>query len=142
MENKTIIESIRDFILTCDFLQNWKVNVDHLDVNMSYSIDVLPANPIVKRYADGGCVKQLLFAFTSKEEYDGDARTGIENSGFYQKFEEWIWEKSRKGNLPALSNPKQIAISLETIQNGYLYDADTDLGQYQIICALKYEQEA
>ena len=139
--SKAIIESIRDFILTCDFLQDWKVNVDGLDISMSYSIDPLPASPVIKRYADGGCVKQFLFAFTSREEYDGDARTGIENSGFYQKFEEWIEEKDRNRDYPVLDNQAQIPISLKTIQSGYLYDAETDLAQYQIQCALQYEQE-
>lgn len=141
LQNKTIIESIRDFILTCSFLQEWKVNIDHLDLEMSYSIDPLPANPVVKTYTDGSCVKQFLFAFTSKEEYDGDARTGIENSGFYQKFEEWLERKNLKKEFPILENAKQIPISIYTIQSGYLYDSETDKAQYQIQCALQYEQE-
>ena len=140
MQNKTIIESVRNFILTCDFLKEWKVNIDRLDVNMSYSIDPLPSDPVVKRYADGGVVKRFLFAFTSKEAYDGDARTGIENSGFYQKFEEWIEKKDRDYEFPILTNG-QISTHLYVIQSGYLYDADTDLAQYQIQCALEYEQE-
>ena len=142
MQNKSIIESIREFILTCEFLQKWKVNIDHLDINMSYSIDPLPADPIVKRYADGGVVKRFLFAFTSKEEYDGDARTGIENSGFYQKFEEWIETKDKNYDMPILYDEKQTPTRIYVIQSGYLYNAETDLAQYQIQCALEYEQEA
>lgn len=141
MENKPIIESVRDFILTCPFLENWHVNIDYLNIPMSYSIDPLPADPIVKRYTDGSCVKQFLFAFTSKDEYDGDARTGIENSGFYQRFEEWLEAKNLKKEFPILENPKQIPVGIHTIQSGYLYDAETDLGQYQIQCRLQYEQE-
>ena len=71
-ENKPIIESIRDFILTCPFLEDWHVNIDYLGIPMSYSIDPLPADPIVKKYMDGGAIKQYLFAFTSNEEFDGD----------------------------------------------------------------------
>lgn len=140
-ESKPIIESIRDFILQCPFLEDWKVNIDYLGVSMSYSIDPLPADPIVRRYMDGGTLKQFIFAFTSKEEFDGDARTGIENSGFYQVFGEWIEEQNNKRNLPELENSKQRAVSIEVVQGGYLYDAETDMGQYQIQCRLVYEQE-
>lgn len=141
MSNKPIIDSVRDFILTCEFLRDWKVNIDYLGVTMSYSIDQLPANPIVKTYTDGSTVKQFLFAFTSKETYDGDERTGIENSGFYQRFEEWIEEKNYARQFPEFTNPKQTPISISTIQSGYLYDFETDLAQYQIQCCLQYEQE-
>jgi hypothetical protein len=141
VESKSIIESIRDFILTCPFLENWKVNIDYLGVRMEYSIDPQPVSPILYSYVDGSAVKQYQFAFTSKEAYDGDARTGIENSGFYQQFEEWIEEENRKKNFPILNNPKQIPIKIETIQSGYLMDFESDLGQYQIQCRLIYEQE-
>lgn len=140
-ESKPIIESIRDFIITCPFLQDWRVNVDYLNIPMSYSIDPLPADPLVRRYIDGGSVRQFLFAFTSKEEFDGDARAGIENSGFYQKFGEWIENQSSKKNLPILENPNQHPVAMEIVQGGYLYDAETDMGQYQIQCRLIYEQE-
>lgn len=142
MPNKPIIESIRDFVLECDFLKKNKVNIDYLGVEMSYSIDPLPHNPVVKKYVDGSCIKQFVFAFTSKEAYDGDARTGIENSGFYQKFQEWVEAQNCIGNLPKLQNPKYTPLSIEVIESGYLYDADTDNAQYQIHLTLNYEQEA
>lgn len=110
MQAKTLIDYIRDYILTCDFLRKWKVNVDHLGVEMSYSINPLPCDPIVKKYVDGGTVKQFQFAFTSKESYDSDARTCIENSGFYQKFEEWMEENDRRGELPEIGISRGIPV--------------------------------
>lgn len=139
MQAKTLIDYIRDYILTCDFLRKWKVNVDHLGVEMSYSINPLPCDPIVKKYVDGGTVKQFQFAFTSKESYDSDARTCIENSGFYQKFEEWMEENDRRGKLPKIGSGK-VPIGISVMQKGYLYDVDTDLGQYEIQCKLEYEE--
>lgn len=137
---KPIIDSIRDYILTCEFLKDYKVNVDHLGVNMEYSINALPCNPLIKKYADGGSVKQFQFALTSKDCYDGDARTAIENSGFYERFEDWIEQQDIKGILPELSGDKA-PVSITVMQKGYLYDLDTDLGQYEIQCKLEYEQE-
>ena len=137
---KPIIDSIRDYILTCEFLKDYKVNVDHLGVNMEYSINALPCNPLIKKYADGGSVKQFQFALTSKDCYDGDARTAIENSGFYERFEDWIEQQDIKGILPELSGDKA-PVSITVMQKGYLYDLDTDLGQHEIQCKLEYEQE-
>lgn len=141
-ETKSIIESIRDYILTCPFLEDWKVNIDYLGPKMEYSIDPLPADSWIKKYMDGGGQKQFQFAFTSKDEYDGDARTGIENSGFYQAFEEWIEECNKKKNLPVLGNKKQTAQKVETMTSGYLFDSEADTARYQIQCRLIYEQEA
>ena len=97
-----LINSIRDYILTCPFLSDWRVNVDYLGTGMEYSIDPLPCDPILQRYTDGGTKKQFQFAFTSREEYDQDARINIENSGFYQDFEEWLETQDMAGTLPEL----------------------------------------
>lgn len=87
-KKKTIIESIREYVRMYPDINNWKINIDRLGNGMEYSIDPIGADPIYKRYVDGSCLKQFQFALTSKEAYDGDARTGIANSGFYQNFDE------------------------------------------------------
>lgn len=133
---KPIIESIRNYILTCDFLKGGKVNVDYLPDEMSYSIDPIGGDPIYKRYTDGGCLKQFQFALTSKEAYDGDARTGIANSGFYQFLEEWIEDNNMLDIYPKLEGHTPVRV--EIMQSGYLFSTEADLGRYQIICRLIY----
>ena len=81
-ESKPIIQSIRDYILTCDFLREGRVNIDYLPDEMAYSIEPIGGDPIYKRYMDGTCLKQFQFALMSTEAYDGDARTAIAASGF------------------------------------------------------------
>ncbi len=134
---KPIIESIRDYILTCDFLGDGKVNIDYLPDEMAYSIDPIGGDPIYKKYVDRGCLKQFQFALTSKEAYDGDARTGIANSGFYQFFEEWIDENNMLDIYPELEGHTPVRV--EVMQSGYLFSTEEDLGRYQIICRLIYE---
>lgn len=138
----SIIESIRAFILTCPFLADWRVNVDYIGVDMSYSVDPLPCMPTLARCVDGGRKKQFQFAFMSKEEYDEDARINIENSGFYQWFEEWMEQRADAGIFPELSNPKQTVTGIETLNSGYLFDAENKMALYRIECRLLYEQEA
>lgn len=135
-----IIDSIREFILTCPFLGNWRVNVDYLGTGMEYSIDPLPCDPIVQRYVDGGAKKQFQFAFTSQEEYDQDSRINIENSGFFQAFDEWLEEQTFAGNLPELEGRK-IPVLIETLNSGYLYDINGVNAKYRIECRLIYVQE-
>lgn len=139
---KSIIESIREFIYTCPFLENRRVNVDYIGTEMSYSVDPLPCTPVLATYVDGGKKKQYQFALTSNEEYDGDARVNIDNSSFYQHFEEWLEEQTEEGNLPELSNPKQAATGIETLNSGYIFDTENKYALYQIECRLLYEQEA
>ena len=136
-DNKPIIESIRDYILSCDFLKEGKVNIDYLPDEMAYSIDPVGADPVYKKYTDGSCLKQFQFSLTSKEAYDGDARTGIVNSGFYQFFEEWIEGNNMKDIYPELEGHQPIRV--DVLQSGYLFAAEADLGRYQIICRLIYE---
>lgn len=141
MENKTIIESIRDYFLNCEALKDGKINIDFLGDNPEYSIDPLPAEPVLKKYTDGGTVRQFQFAFTSKDYFDGDARTGIENNGLCQAVTEWVEENNVNGVFPTMSNPKHSPISVEVMASGYLFDMDPDYARYQIQCRLVYEQE-
>lgn len=135
-----LIDSIRTFVLTCPFLQDGRVNVDYLDEKMAYSIDPLPSDPIITRYVDGGAKKQFQFAFTSQEEYDQDARINIENSGFYQNFDEWLEKQNFLGNFPVLDDGK-VPVTIETLNSGYLYDVAGDKARYRIECRLIYGQE-
>jgi hypothetical protein len=121
-------------------MQDWRVNVDYLGDAMEYSIDPLPCDPVIQKYVDGGSKKQFQFAFTSKEEYDQDARINIENSGFYQQLDEWLESKSFAGELPALEAGKS-PVRIETMNSGYLYDVDGENARYRIECRLIYTQE-
>ena len=141
MESKTIIEAIRGYFLPCELLKNGKINVDFLGDKPEYSIDPLPSDPLIKRYVDGGSVRQYQFAFTSKEYFDGDARTGMEHSGFYQNLADWIEANNKKGVIPNLKG-KLTSLYIEIMTSGYLFDMDPEYGRYQIQCRLIYEQEA
>ena len=136
------IEYIRDIINACPLLEeNKRVNVDYVGETMSYSIDALPCDPIIEKYVDGGIKKQFQFAFTSKEEYDEDARVNIENSGFFEKFEEWLQKLGNwKNPLPDMED-KKLPIRFETLNKGYLYDVEECKAKYRIECRFIYNQE-
>lgn len=137
----TIIEAIRQYILTCPFLANGLVNVDFLGSKPTeYSIDILPCNPIIKKYIDGGSLRQYMFAFTSKEYYSSGEMQNIENSGFYEKFASWIEKNNLKNILPILGE-KKYSQEIEIQSSGYLFDNDGTNARYQIQLRLIYSQE-
>lgn len=138
----SIISAIRTYMLTCPLLlEDGMVNINYLSTQMSYSLDPIPCDPLVVKYADGGAKKQFQFAFTSKELYDEDARVNLDASGFYEKLEDWIDTNSKNYILPVLPKGKT-AIKMETMSKGYLYDINGEYGQYRIEFNLIYTQEA
>ena len=136
-----IIDSIRNYIRGCPLINKGKVNVDYLGVDIGeYSIEPTPADPIIKRYADGGTLRQYLFVFSSKESYGPDIRVQIDNSGFYEKFGQWLEKQTSENNLPDLNN-KKTSQWVEALTGGYLFENETDTAKYQIQCRLVYYQD-
>lgn len=134
----SIMESIRDYILDCPFMNDGRVNIDWLGASPTeYSIDGTAVNPVVKRYVDGGALKQFNFTFASVEEYGQDVQNNIRNSGFYEDFAAWLESQSKKGILPLLSGGKK-AFKIEAVSTGYLIENTPDKGRYVIQCRLLY----
>lgn len=136
----SIIQAIKEYVEKCPLLEGGKVNVDYIGTEMTYSLDPLPCDPIIKKYTDGGSMRQFQFAFLSKEYYDEDARITIENSDFYQCFEDWLEEMNMVNDFPVLPLGK-IAYQYEVLSKGYLAEIDGNKARYVIECRLLYEQE-
>lgn len=134
-----IIEEIRRFMRTCPYLNgNKRINVDFLpDKAIEYTIDAVPSQTLVKRYADGGKVKQFVFTFASKEKYGPEVIVNMENNGFYEKVSNWIENESENNNLPNLNDEKE-SMYMEVLDSGYLFQADENKARYQMQLRLVY----
>ena len=139
-----IIESVKNFILTCPYLVELSaVNVDFLPESPdTYSIEEVPTNAVIQTYLDGSQERQFVFVFASRFYYSDETRNNIENSGFYEDFSDWLDEQTKIGNLPVMRDgltPSKI----EAISSGYLFDVSGDLSnaRYQIQCRLIYDKE-
>ncbi|HUM44086.1 MAG TPA: hypothetical protein PKI14_14180 [Fervidobacterium sp.] len=137
-----IIEKIREYFLNCPILDEYaRLNIDFLGVEPTqYTIEGQPVDPVIQKYVDGGALKQYVFVFGSREYYGADVLQNIENSGFFERFAEWVEEQSEKENLPELEGNKQ-AISMEVLTSGYLFSASEDNARYQIQMRLIYYEE-
>lgn len=139
---KPIIKCIHDYICTFPELsENCCLLVDYLGSKaIEYTVETTPCDPIYKQYIDGEKVKQFEFIFASREYYNADVDTCIQNLGFYQKFEEWIENNNDDGVLPELEDGKT-PVSIEILTRGYALSADENTARYQIQLRLIYEED-
>ena len=140
----TIIESVTKFIMSCPFLTELaKVNVDFLPADPdTYSVEEVPSETIRKRYLDGSSERQFLFTFAARLNYSDEVRNNINNSGFFEDFEDWLEECTEKEFFPELKDGLT-PLKIEAISSGYLFDVSGDLSnsRYQIQCRLIYDKE-
>lgn len=138
---ESIIEALEQYFLKCDLLKDGCLRVDFLgEKPVEYSIEVLPCDPIVKRYADGSSVRQYLFAFGSREYYSQERLQNIQNSAFYEKFADWVEAKNQSEELPELPSGME-AQGIEVVSSGYLFDGSMKNARYQIQLRLLYFKE-
>lgn len=138
----SVAGKVKEFIETCPFLKEFGqatfpvVYLDVLEDNATmYSIESTPAEPIVRRYANGDSVRQYVFSLCSRELY-GTAENEA-TAEFYEKFSDWLDDCTRDGILPALSGQLQ-SKSIRATTDGYLYDNEGTSCQYRIQCQFIY----
>ncbi len=118
-----------------------KIKVNNLgETPLSLTIDQVPANPVIKKYVDGGSQRQVLFVFASREEYDAQTWKQIEAVNFYENLQEWFEEQNHRKNLPVLDNGLH-ALRFEVTSSGYLFSSDKKTARYQIQGKLIYYKE-
>lgn len=137
-----IIEALRNYIRTCPHLATFndaiKVNVNFLDANTdTYSIEEIPADPIIKKYVNGDSIRQYPFIFTSREPYGADILTNIDNSGFYEEFASWIENQNDTEIFPLLDKGLE-PLEIKVTSTGYAFAVTEDTAQFQIQLRLKY----
>lgn len=137
-----IIKVLRDYIRNCPHLDTFnnaiKVNVNYLEPQAdTYSIEEVPIEPILKRYVNGDSIRQYAFIFTSREPYGIDVLQNIDNSGFYEKFADWIENQNNNEIFPLLDNGLE-PLEIKVTSTGYAFAVTEDTAQFQIQLRLKY----
>ena len=129
---------------TCPLLdEDGKVRVNFLgETPIEYVIEEVPAEPIVKRYVDGSSIRQVLFIFASRDDYDKSAIQNMLSSNFYENLSDWFEQQTLKCDLPVLPEGME-SQKIEAISTGYALEADEleKTARYQIQCKLTYYKE-
>ena len=138
----SIIDALEKYFIGCELLKDGALRVDYLgEKPVEYTIEVLPCDPVVKRYLGGSTVRQYLFAFGFREFYSQERLQNIQNSAFYERLADWVETKSMSGVLPELPDGME-AQQLEVVSSGYLFDGSMTNARYQIQLRLLYFKEA
>ena len=138
----SIIDALEKYFIGCELLKDGALRVDYLgEKPVEYTIEVLPCDPVVKRYLGGSTVRQYLFAFGSREFYSQERLQNIQNSAFYELLADWVERRSMSGILPELPDGME-AQQLEVVSSGYLFDGSMTNARYQIQLRLLYFKEA
>ncbi|AYE35312.1 chloramphenicol resistance protein [Clostridium septicum] len=138
-----IIDSLRNYIKKCPCLDTFnnaiKVNVNYLEPYAdTYSIEEVPIEPIVKKYVNGDSIRQYAFIFTSRKPYGVDVLQNIDNSGFYEKFADWIEDNNNNNYIFPLLDNKLEPLEVKVTSTGYAFAVTEDTAQFQIQLKLKY----
>ena len=137
----TIIEAVRTFLKGCPILAGERLNVDFLpEEAVAYSVDAVPATPVVKQYIYGGSLRQFVFVFATRAWYGDHVRQQLDNLGLFESFADWLEAQSRARSFPDLGAGRTVK-KLEVTTSGYVFAPDTDTARYQIQCKLSYFQK-
>ncbi|MDD6735731.1 MAG: hypothetical protein PUE13_05400 [Clostridiales bacterium] len=134
-----MIESIRKFMMTCPLLDGAEVNVNYLAPEpRSFAVDNISAPPVVKRYSDGGCIRQFCFAVACRDAYDRDEKGNSETAQLFEKLAAWIEEQDLIGNYPDITG---IPVGLEVTGSAALENTDGFTARTSMQARLLYRQK-
>lgn len=134
-----IIDSIKDYFELCPYLEGGKININCLGEKIvSYSIDNVAAEPVIKKYCDGASLKQFVFTLAIRDTYDENLAHNLKIAQFFEQLESWILEQNRKGILPDIDCG--LPIKIEVTKSASLYDSYIDSGRWQMEMRLVYRQ--
>jgi hypothetical protein len=135
-----MIEEIRDYFnehvqLASEF-EN--ILVDFLgDEAITYTIEPVPVEPILRQYTDGSSLRQYVFQFGSREYYDSGVAQNIANLDFYEEFSNNIEDNNRKGILPDIEGIQ----SIECLTPGTIQNVQDGTAKYIIQMRITYLKE-
>ena len=138
----TVIESVRNWLKEYDGLTG-RLDVDFLGEDAdTYSIDTIPTTEVIKRYKDGGCVKQFLFAISSRRFYDQNIAQNVENLKFFEDLTEWVEARVKARDLPIMDGGKT-AQKIIVTSSAYPFIVTEDgKARYQLQMRFEYYKEA
>lgn len=136
-----IIKSIREYFKQCPLLEKQKINVNYLGAEpLSYSIEEIPEVQVLKKYTDGGELRQKLFTFSSREVFDSEVISNESISQFYEELAKWVEENNKKGIFPKMEE-KFEPWHIEMLTSQYLMQEDGKTARFQMDFKLIYKSE-
>lgn len=137
----TVMQSVQKWLKTYSGLSG-RLDVDFLDEDIdTYSIDTIPCEEVLKRYKDGGKLKQFQFAVSSRRAYEQNIKNNLSNLQFFEDLTTWVENKARSRQLPAMDKGRT-AQKIVVTSTAYPFIVSEDgKARYQIQMRLEYYQK-
>lgn len=137
----TVMQSVQKWLKTYSGLSG-RLDVDFLDENAdTYSVDTIPCEEVIKRYKDGGTVRQFQFAVSSRRYYEQNIKNNLSNLQFFEDLTAWVENKARLRQLPTMDKGR-IAKKIVVTSTAYPFIISEDgKARYQIQMRLEYYQK-
>ena len=137
----TVMQSVQKWLKTYSGLSG-RLDVDFLDENIdTYSIDTIPCEEIMKRYKDGGTIRQFQFAVSSRRAYEQNIKNNLSNLQFFEDLTDWVENKARLRQLPTMDKGRT-AQKIVVTSTAYPFIVSEDgKARYQIQLRLEYFQK-
>lgn len=138
----TMTEALRDYLEQFPGLSGGVMHVDWLPAEaQSYTIDSVPAEPVLQTYMDGSSRRQFLFQVASREFFAPDVGNQTGNMAWFEEFTAWVEAKDFRRDFPALG-PGKSCKSIEIVSTAYPFSVSDDgMARYQVQMKLTYLQE-
>lgn len=138
-----LTDKMREYMLTCPYLSGTKVNINCLGTDsMICTIDNVAVEPVIKKYCDGGTLKQAKFVLAIRDRYDENLNENLKIAMLLEEIEAWIGEQNSKDVLPELDDEKSVCEGIEVTKTGHLYDTSMGSGRWQTEIRMIYRQSA
>ena len=136
-----IAEALYNYLSTCPALPKEQLYLDFLPSETgTYAVELVPTEPIGKRYLDGSVVEELDFVLASRNPYGNSVSEQMENLKFFETFSSWLEEQNQKKNFPDLGTGKTVR-RIETITSGALKSVTEKTARYETKLQLIYTKK-
>lgn len=127
-----MIDAIRRYLQGYPGLRDGVLHLDGLpEASGTYSLSVIPCQPVLRRYMDGGERRQMLFLLQSRRFFGENLPSQSENLQFFSDFDAWLRRKNADGELPELGE-NRVCLEVSLVTSGYIMEADgAGYGRYQ-----------
>lgn len=137
-----IIDSVREYLKGCPYLAGGRININCLgEASVCYSIDNVSAEPVIKKYCDGGTLRQFVFVLALRDAYDENVLNNLKSAQFFEQVEAWISEQNRAGMLPQTEDERIKPLSIEVTKSGCLSESHLSDGRWQMELRIIYRQD-
>ena len=137
---KTVIQSLKDWLLTCPLLEGQRLNTNYLGAEATeFAIIETPTNPVREHYLDGSGVRQKVVAITAVQDSSPDLLQQLAASGFWEELCEWVEDQVRNDDLPELDGDRETC-SVEVTASPYLFYTTAQTARYQVQVLITYTQ--